>query len=169
MAWLRLRMPTLIELLAIIAIVAVIAALLIPPAKWGGSGSIRIPVRVLVFDASRGTPIANARVAMFYAPPLHDMKWLEESPDLYDSTNRARHDGVGTTDADGAAVIEYEFATLASYNNPTWRARLQSAWVHVQADGFGGAVIPVRYESEPTAKLRDQKELLVTIGLTPER
>jgi len=40
-------------------------------------------------------------------------------------------------------------------------------WVHVQADGYGGIVVPVRHKSQPTAKLREMKELLVPVALMP--
>ncbi len=51
------------ELLLLIAIIAVVVALILPVTKWAASGNIRFPVRVLVFDAVRGRPIANAHVS----------------------------------------------------------------------------------------------------------
>jgi hypothetical protein len=152
----------------VIAVVAVVATLVIPGVKWAASGSMRVAVRVLVFDATRGRPIANARVAIFWAPPLYDLKSLDESPDSYDSTHRVRDGGSGITDLDGAVVINYEFSTGANHEWPTMHAHLRSAWVHVKADGFGGVVVPVRHESLPTKTLRERKELVVPVGLTPE-
>ncbi|MEJ7594233.1 MAG: hypothetical protein WKF77_22070 [Planctomycetaceae bacterium] len=166
MGW-HLRKPTLIELLLLIAIIAVVVALILPVTKWAASGSIRFPVRVLVFDAVRGRPIANAHVGIFRAAPLDDLKSLEESPDEYDPTNRVRDDDSGTTSADGAVVINYEFRTGANYERPTMYAHLTRAWVSVKAEGYGSIVVPVRYESQPTATLRTQKEILVSVGLIP--
>jgi hypothetical protein len=168
MSGLRIRKLTLIELLVVIAIVAVIVALVLPPVKWAASGSIRFPVRVLVFDAVRGIPIENAHVGIFRAPPLLDLKFLAGEPDTYDPKKFVRDDDVGTTDASGSVVIDYEFRTGANHERPTSHAHLRWAWVHVQADGYGGVVVPVRHESLPTKTLREQKELLVPVGLTLE-
>jgi hypothetical protein len=165
MHW-HFRKPTLIETLVLIAFVAVLVALILPPAKWAASGSIRIPVRVLVFDASEGKPIANAHVAVFWAPSLLNFKQLEAERDLYDSKRRVREGNGGTKYTDGTAIIEYEFRTGANYERPTMYADLRSAWVRVHAEGYGGVVVPVRHESLPTKTLREQKELLVPVGLT---
>jgi hypothetical protein len=164
-----MRRPTLIELLVVISVVAVLVALVIPGVKWAASGSMRVPVRVLVFDATHGPPIANASVAIFWAPPLYDLKSLDESPDSYDSTHRVRGGGSGVTDSEGAVVINYEFRTGANHERPTMHVHVAWAWVHVKAEGFGGVVVPVRHNSLPTKTLREQKELVVPVGLTPER
>jgi hypothetical protein len=37
----------------------------------------------------------------------------------------------------------------------------------VEAEGYGSVVIPVRYESQPIATLRTQKEIVVPVGLIP--
>lgn len=164
MMW-HLRKPTLIELLLLIAIIAAVVAVILPSAKWAASGNIRFPVRVIVFDAVHGKPIANAHVGIFRAPPIDDLKSLAVRPDDYSPTNRVRDDDSGTTSADGTVVLGYEFRTGSNYERPTMYAHLRSAWVNVKAEGYGNIVVPVRYESQPTATLRTQKELLVTVGL----
>ncbi len=166
MGW-QLRKPTLVELLVLIAGIGVVVALLLPVPQWASSGSIRFPVRVLVFDAVHGKPIANARVGIFGAAPLTDFKSLEEGNDEYDPKVRVRDENRGTTDADGAVVIDYEFTTGANYQRPTPNAHLRRAWVHVEAEGYGGIVVPVRYESQPVATLRTRKDLVVSVGLIP--
>ena len=166
MGW-HLRKPTPIELLVLIAIIAVVVALILPATKWAASGNIRFPVRVLVFDAVGGRPIANAHVGIFRAAPLYDLKSLEERPDDYSPRNRVRDDDSGATSADGAVVINYEFTTGANYERPTMSAHLRWAWVNVKAEGSGNIVVPVRYESQPTATLRTQREILVSVGLIP--
>jgi hypothetical protein len=162
------RRPTLVEALVLIAIVAILVALIVPGTHWAASGSIRLPVRVVVFDAARGEPISDAHVAIFYAPPLLDLKSLETERDLYDSKTRVRDGNSSTTDANGTAVIEYEFRTGANHERPEMHAHVRWAWVHVHAGGYGGVVVPVRNESLPTKTLRDQKELLVPVGLMRE-
>lgn len=163
----HLQWPTLVEWLVVIAIVAVMVAMLLSGEQWASSGSIRFPVRVLVFDAAHGTPIANARIGIFRARPLYDSKSLEEERDRYDPKNRIRNTDYGTTDADGTVVIEHEFTTGANHLRPATHAHLGRAWVHVLAEGYGGVVVPVRHDSQPTATLREQKELVVPVGLMP--
>ena len=164
MKW-HFRRLTLLEWLVVIAIVAVVILLLIPAVKWAADGDIRFPVRVFVFDAAHGTPIANAQVGVFRAPSRPDVRSLEAGRDSYDPKIRVRDSDSGTTDAGGAVVINNEFTTGANYLRPTMYAHLRGTWVHVQADGYGGVVVPVRHDSLPTATLREQKELLVPVGL----
>ncbi|MFN0055208.1 MAG: hypothetical protein ACKV0T_23935 [Planctomycetales bacterium] len=159
----RLRKPTLIELLTVIAIVFVVLALVLPKTKWASSGYLRLPVRVLVFDAVGGTPLAGAEVAIFRAPPLVNSQQLEAGSREYDSDARAMDKG--TTGADGTVVIEYEFRTGANHERPTPYAHLTWAWVHVRAPGYGGVVVPVRHDSQPTSAVRG-KELVVPVGVT---
>lgn len=164
----RLRWPTVIKAVTIMAITALLVLFLVSNRQWGSSGEIRIPVRIMVFDASQGKPISDAHVAIFHAPPLLDLKALETEPARYQSESYVLDDGRGITDANGLAVFEYEFQTGASHERPTTHAYLQFAWVHVHADGYGGVVVPVRQESMPTKTLREQKELAVPIGLIRE-
>ncbi len=161
------RRPTIIESLLVIAIILLLTAALLPGLKWASSGEIRFPVRVLVFDAIRGMPIANADVKFFRAPPLTDSKSLEAYRDRFDPKTRNSSGDRSVTDADGAVVIDFKFTTGANHERPTPHAHVRYAWVHVQAEGFGGVVVPVRQDSMSTASLREQKELLVTVGLIP--
>lgn len=166
MRW-HVQRLTLVELLLVVGTVAVMIALIVQGLKFASSGSLRFPVRVLIFDAERGRPIANANVTIFHAAPLLDSKSLEELRDRFDARNRMIDDVSGVTDADGTVVINYEFRTSASHNRPAPYAHLRWEWVHVEAKGYGGVVVPVRQDSLPTATLREQKELMVTVGLKP--
>lgn len=165
----RFRWPTLIESLLVIAIVAVLVALIVPSAQWASSGFLRAPVRVIVFDAASGEPIANARVAVFRAEPLSETNTSPVENRRYDvrlsplisDTNR------GVTGADGMAVIEHEFRTGANHDRPMPHVHLTWAWVEVRAEGYGGLVVPVRHETLPVESVRTQGELVVPIGLLP--
>jgi hypothetical protein len=162
-----LRRPTIIQSLLVTAIVAVAIALIVPGVQWAASGDIRFPVRVLVFDAVHGKPIADAHVAIFRALPLLSSKSLEEDGALYDPRKLDQISRVdrGATGADGTVIINIEFHTGANHERPTMYAHLRGTWVHVQAEGFGEVVVPIRHESLPTATLRKLKELVVPVGL----
>ena len=165
------RTKAFVECLVALAIIAALAALIRPGMQWASSGSIRVPVRVFVFDATHGMPIADARVAIFRAPPLFGSNSLEDHRNRYNPTSFDQMSpvgegfGKGTTEADGTVVIEYDFRTGASHRRPEPHAHLEYAWVHIHAVGLGGVVVPVRHESQPTATMRKQKELLVPVGL----
>ena len=163
----RLRRPTLAEALVLLAIGAVLVALLLPTPKWAASGSMQLPVRVVVFDALHGTPIAGAKVTAFRGSAFDESRLLDENRDQYDRWKSGGWEGMPSvfTDADGAALIECEFPTSSNYERPTPHAHPQGTWVEVRAEGYGGVVIPVRHSSYPTQTLREQKELLVPVGL----
>lgn len=165
----HIRRPTLIEILLAIAIVAVLVALIVPATKWASSGSLRFPVRVIVFDARQSTPIANADVAIFRAPPLPHPNALAENRGRFDPEESALRSDIrrGSTGADGAAVVEYEFRTGATHERPTPYAPLRWVWVAVRAEGYGAVVVPVRHEPQPVETLRDQGEFVVPVGLFP--
>jgi len=164
-----LRRPTLVESLAITLIVMTLGVLLVPQQKWAASGDIRVPVRVFVFDAVRGRPLPEARVAIFWAPPLIDSNTFDAVRDHYDPHQRVGRaiDLWQTTTADGTVLIEQIFRTGANYERPEMWAHLRWYWVCVQADGYGGVVVPLRHDSQPTATLRKQAELMVPVGLMP--
>jgi hypothetical protein len=163
------RRPTVVEALVAVTVISAISGLLFSSVQWASSGSIRFPVRVLVFDATTGLPLADAHVAVFRAPPVLGSKSLEESPHRYDPRNLDRVARVwrGVTAGDGTVVIMCELSTGASNRRPAPYAHVRSAWVHAQADGFGGVVVPVRHESISTATMREMQELFVPVGLTP--
>lgn len=163
----HLRRPTIAEAIASTAIIVVLIALLIPgDPQWTGSGTIRLPVRLFVFDAANRIPVADAHVTIFRAPPLVDLKSFDESRDRYDPTGFDPAAG-STTAADGTVTIDFEFRTGISHKRPTSHAHLESAWVYVRAERYAGVVIPVRHDSEPTARFHEQKEILVPVGLVP--
>lgn len=74
-----------------------------------------------------------------------------------------------TTDEKGVAVIEHEFSTGASHRRPVSHTHLNFNWVRVEAEGYGSTIVPVRDESQPTAALRKQGEVLVKIALIGEK
>jgi hypothetical protein len=73
----------------------------------------------------------------------------------------------GTTDAAGSTIIEYEFGTSASHEHPSPRAHLMNYSVQVEADGFGGVVVPVGNDERQTSEMRKDGEVVVSIGLLP--
>jgi len=165
----RIRRATVVEWLVAIVLLAVPVALILPGVKWASSGSIRVPVHVFVFDAVSGKPIADARVIIFHAPPVQGEKSLAESRELFDPeyVERLPSTMQGGTDEGGTAVIDVEFRTSASHERPEPYAHVRWEWVYVQAAGYGSVVVPVRYESQPVATVRQQKELPVSVGLVP--
>ncbi len=166
-----LRKQTLLEWVVIVAILAVLIALLTPATKWASSGDLRLPVKVFVFDAIQCTPISNAKVTVFRATPVGDSASLAEWQDHFKigPISELPHQFWATTDAQGIAVVDYEFRTGASHKRPVTHAHVNFAWVRVEADGFGGAAIPVRHESQPSSVLKQQGEILVQIGLIPRQ
>ena len=160
-----LKRPTLVEVLVLIAIVSCVIAILIPQVKWASSGSITVPVWVMVFDAEHDRPIPNARVSIFRAPPLYNLKTLENER----GPLNAGWAGIpveGVTDTDGLATIETTFNTGANYEYPEMKAHLNYYWTKIEAEGFGGVVVPVRYESARSKPMRNGG-LRLTIGLLP--
>lgn len=156
------KRPTLTEFLVVITITLILIALILPSVKWASSGSIQLPVRIVVFDAARARPIVGAKVAILWAPPLVGERTIEEYRDRFPD------DLFEDLGAEGTVVVDHEFRTGGSHRRPA-HAHLRWYWVMVVAEGYNGVVIPVRHESQPTAFLRDQKELLVTIGLMPTK
>jgi hypothetical protein len=41
-------------------------------------------------------------------------------------------------------------------------------WVRVEAAGYGGVVVPVRYEERLASELRKEGQVLLSIGLIPK-
>jgi hypothetical protein len=162
----RLRPPTLVELLTVIAILSVLVTLLIQPVKWASSGSIDLKVRVFVFDAVKGKPISGARVGILNAPAVRNQREFDD----YGKALTLRLDDLSetdrsVTDEDGMATLEYRFHTGANYERPVTHVHLPSRWVLVEAAGYSGVFVPVRYESEPVGPVRKAGELPVMIGL----
>lgn len=165
----HIRRPTIVECLVAIVLIGILVALVLPGVKWASSGSIRVPVRVFVFDAASGKPVPDARIIVFPAPPVQSPTSLAQFRELYDPENVERRPVTmqGGTGEDGTAVIDVEFRTGANHERPVSYAHLRWHWVYVQAEGYGAVVVPVRHESLPVATVRLQKELPVSIGLVP--
>lgn len=166
----KLRCPTLIEALVLVVFAVILVALFVPGTQWASSGTIRFPVRVFVFDVEQQLPISGANVAIFRALPTVSPESLSD-PDQGLRQYRADNAGPlhyvarGTTNADGACVIEYEFRTGASHHRPARHAHTNWSWVEIKAEGFSTVVVPVRHVSMPTKVMREQTDLYVPIGL----
>jgi hypothetical protein len=146
---------------------AILVVIAIPYIPWASNGTIRFPVRVFVFDATQRTPIAEAKVAVFRSPPVLGPNSVSQEgrsyrADQIEPVTDAVH---GTTDTDGMAVLEFEFATSANNTRPASEAHTRWAWVEVSANGYGTVVVPVRHDSTKTADMQKQGELLVPVGL----
>jgi len=161
--WLRL---TLIEWLIVGVIVVILAALLLPPPKWGASGLIDVPIRVVVFNATQGQPIKDARVAVLKSSlDLQNGVFPEVSPADFESLKEsAEH----LTNAQGMATIHQRFMTEANYKSPEPFVILFNQWVVVSAEGFAPVITTLRYDTERTEKLRKRGGLVIAIGLVRE-
>lgn len=78
-------------------------------------------------------------------------------------------DAVAISADDGAGRVHGTFPTGANHVHPEPQVKLSHGWIIVAADGFGGAVVPLRHESVPTTVVRSRNELPVYIGLFPCR
>jgi hypothetical protein len=163
-----LQRSRLAESILLALFVGGVVALLIPSGKWVSDGSIRLPIRIFVFDAAGRRPIANAECAVFWSPPVLDennsVDRFPSGPPIDDLPKKCR----GVTDATGFCVIEYTFATSASHDRPHPHAFLMNDWVRVEAAGYGGVVVPVRYEERLASELRKEGQVLLSIGLIPK-
>lgn len=170
--WLSKILPkTLVEWLVVIVIVAFLAGLLIPPVVWVADGTIEVPVRVVVFDAATARPITNAAVGIVRAPSAEGVIGLEERREVVAMALPAidLEEFAVRADENGSATIDVTFNTVCSNRNPERRAHTGSFWVIVSADGYGRVVVPLRYQSTPTASLQDQGELPVYVGIAGEK
>ena len=158
---------TLLEWLIIAVIIAILVALVLPDSEWASSGTIVVPVHVVVFDGGTALPIADAVVGIVRAPPASGDFALDEYREPFSSAWSAMAKGEfgSRTGADGSVTIEFEFPTGASHVNPEPRARTRWYWLLVSSDGYGAAVVPLRYESISTKSLREQRILQAYVGL----
>lgn len=157
------------EVTVIVVILAVLYALFSPKPTWVSDGTIRIPVRVFVFNATNRRPISNAECAVFHASPILDASSLTKDHPVFNNVPMKEwpQSCRGTTDETGSAAIEYTFRTSASNKHPNSRAHLMNEWVRVEADGFGGVAVPVGYDEGPASEMRKDGEFVVSIGLFP--
>ncbi len=157
------RKLTCLEWAVIIAIVTVIAALILPSAKWAwaASGEITTPVQVLVFDPTTQQPVVGARVGILRYPHVFGLEDIHETHQLL--ADVPRH----ATDAAGLVTIEQRFSTGAGYQRPIPHAHVSGVWLIADAAGYGRVLVPVRYESMPSAELRNRGKLFVPVALLP--
>ncbi|MBX3442335.1 MAG: hypothetical protein KF774_08000 [Planctomyces sp.] len=165
----RLR---LLDVLIVLTVAAIILALALPDAQRASSGSVRVPVRVRVFEAESIEPIAGARIRVVRAFPPGDDSFAPENRERLAAAVRSVLDGEGErTDADGQVVVDCEVPAGASHKRPAPHAHVRGTWVIAAADGYGGVTIPLRMDSVSTECIREAGELFVSIGLarTPAR
>lgn len=169
--------PSLIEVLILVTVAATLLSILIPPVRWASSGSREVAVRISVFDAETGLPIEGARIELTtHSSPersVSEGQWprFPAGRDRDDSRNEGRKPSMGGTVAksakDGSARVHGTFPTSASHVHPEPHVDLSRGWIIVTSTGYGGAVIPVRHETLPTAVIGHGNEIPVSIGLFP--
>jgi hypothetical protein len=173
--WSRIVPKTLIEWLVVAAIAAVLIALLVPPVQWA-DGSIKVPVKVVVFNPETGQPVQDARVAIVRGLPASEEFSLADHRERLSGLRELLVAGdLGTlngsvgagTGRDGTVTLDVEFRTGASHRNPVPRAHTRWYWVLVSADRCGTVAVPLRYESLTTKQLREQQTLSAYVGLLP--
>lgn len=152
----------------VVAIGGVLVALLVPGIQWVADGDCIFPIRVIVFDAIANRPISGAHVTIFRAPPVTFEEIASARIQWHGSRETGPRDEA-ITDVTGGVVIDHRFRSIASHNRPTPHLQMSWEWVEVRAEGYGGVVVPVRLESRPVEEVRRDSELLVPIGLLPDR
>jgi hypothetical protein len=163
----HIRKLSAVEWLVVITTAIIVLGLIFSPVHWASSGTIRIPVRVLVFDPTSGKGIAKAQVSLYRAYSLTDSSSAEDRGGQYDPRPFDQNPDVasGLTDAEGIFVVDFEFQTGANHQRPAAHAKVSRVWVHARAEGYGGVVVPVRPESQPVTGLKEQGQIFVPIGL----
>lgn len=165
-SWLyKARPTTLIEWLVVAAIIAILVALLTPQTKWASSGSVTIPVDVVVFNAHSATPIEGALVAIVWGPPATGEFELHEFQDHLSRGFSAIEEIGAKTSGAGIAAIVHEFRTGASHKRPISHAHTRWYWVIVSAEDYGSVAVPLRYESMTSNELSARGRLLAYVGL----
>ena len=158
---------TLLEWLVIAVIIAILVALVLPDSEWASSGTIVVPVHVVVFDGGTALPIKDAVVGIVRAPPATGDFAHDEYREAFSSAWSAMAKGEfgSRTGADGSVTIEFEFPTGASHVNPEPRAHTRWFWLLVSSKKYRAVVVPLRYESISTKSLREQRILQAYVGL----
>src|SRR5690606_11408376 len=121
-----MKMTRNVQGLAVVGVIALVAACLLPafqPARWVADGHVRLPVRVIVFDAVQESPIEGATVALFHAAPGEEGAEVPEALSQ-EELERLSKNGL-LTGRDGTVVIEYELSTSASDRSPEMKAHLR--------------------------------------------
>ena len=160
------------EVLISVAIIAVVAALLVPPAHWASSDTVKLPVTVYLFDISSGQPIAGAEVRLASGPMIASPVAIEEQAAYFhdlgtwtDSTPRPGEHGV--TDTSGFVTLSFEFSTSASHLHPRPSTFPGRSWIHAEAPTYGQVLTTAGQIPVATATVRKQGEFLIPIGLSP--
>lgn len=155
------------EILTILIVVGALIAVLYPSEQWAASGEIRVPVRVLVFDAVNDQPITGARVGIFHAMALFGPADIEANRRGFSTAARGELPAelLGSTGEKGEFVLEYRFRQSSSSNHPTSRVHANRVWVIVRADDYGGVLVPVSAGAVPSETVRNDGEIVVPIGL----
>ncbi len=164
--WYRL---SLIEILIVLLIIAILVALLRPGVQQASSGSVVFPVRVFVFDAVHGVPIEGAQVGITHTSGIYSLEDKTINLSRWPSSSSESDYLTAKTDEKGIALIDQKFYTGAGNRHPESSTHLPGAWVLVSAEGFGSMTIPVSNYSKKTARIREQGEIFVSIGLVPQQ
>ncbi len=157
----------LIEILVVLAILAIVVALLLPSKQWASSGEIVVPVKVLVFDAVEGKPIEGASVGVKRGYGIFSVESSHEYLKRWPKPENLAFALSETTNENGFVEVDQRFHTGASHRRPESHTHLRGVWVSVSADEYGAVTVSVSHASIETAKLREQGEILVPIGLVP--
>jgi hypothetical protein len=161
---------TKLEWAVIVLIVVILFTLLWPATESAWSGTRVVPVLVEVFDATTGKPVAGARVSIVRSRiPDPKERYKEQFPAEIHDINV---DGLdhGVTDESGRVRIKHQFRSGGGQHGTVTNSWvfLNGGWVCVEADGFGGVVVPVRHEDTRTAdviKNGQFQDVYVVIGL----
>lgn len=156
-----------VEWIVVVATFVILEIVLLSPARWASDGDILLPIKIFVFDAVHGHPVTDAECLVFRTPPAIEASTLREhflSDRRISEWPAAQR---GTTNTSGIVEIRHKFGTSASHLHPSPRVHLPNASVRVEAAGFGGVVLPVRYDEVPVSELRNNGSVKVSIGLIP--
>jgi hypothetical protein len=160
-----LRAPNVTEWIVIAAIIVALGWLLFTQGKWAASGTLRVPVRVVVFDATTHQTLRGASVRVVrLRKPAGEV--VTASRPLLSADAFAETTDPLPTDKDGAAMFHVEMGTGASHKNPQGIVHTDFYWVMVRADGYGTALVPIRHEPTQRKWLSEQAFLPVYAGLS---
>ena len=97
------------EATVILVILAALSVRLSQQPTWVSDGTLTIPVRVFVFDATNRRPIANAECVVFHASPILDASSLNGDHPVFDPLPMQEWPQAcrGTTDETGSTSIKH--------------------------------------------------------------
>ena len=169
----RLVSRTKLEWAVIVVTVVILIALLASEPHYVWDGDRVLPVLVEVYDATTGKPIAGTRVTILKARYL--TAGDAESRSVVDlDVHVWTYGGVehGMTDTGGRVRLQHKFGASGAYDGRTKSSYvfLSTARVCVNADDYGGVVVPVRHEDGRIKDFLEDgqwKDVYVPIGLFP--